>query len=102
MNVGPADCMVFTRKAYHQRLCGLPIKSIGVDNKTGTKRTKRYMKRFAVSKGSHMLSIRKVRTGGVRPGLVGIGATHKADENGSKQIAFLRREKRAERVNKSV
>ena len=70
MKVGPADCMDLTRKAYHQiaphlsplkRFWGLPIRSIGVDIMTGTKRTKRYMKRFAVSRGSHMLSTRKVR-----------------------------------------
>jgi hypothetical protein len=71
INVGPADCMVLTRKAYHQRaphlsplrrLWGIPIRSIGLDNMTGTKRTKRYIKRFAVRRGSHMLSSRKART----------------------------------------
>lgn len=71
MKVGPADCMVFTRKEYHQmaphlsplkRFCGLPIRSMGVDSMTGTKRTKRYMKRFAVRRGSHKLSSRKDRT----------------------------------------
>ena len=70
INVGPADCIVLTRKEYHQiaphlsplrRFWGIPIRSIGLDIMTGTKRTKRYMKRFAVRIGSHMLSIRKVR-----------------------------------------
>ena len=70
INVGPADCMVLTRKAYHQiaphlsplrRFWGIPMRSIGLDIMTGTKRTKRYMKRFAVRRGSHMLSSRKVR-----------------------------------------
>jgi hypothetical protein len=70
INVGPADCMVLTRKAYHQiaphlsplrRFWGIPMRSIGLDIMTGTKRTKRYMKRFAVRRGSHMLSSRKFR-----------------------------------------
>lgn len=119
IKVGPADCMVFTRRPYHQmaphltRLWGLPIRSIGVDIMSGTKRTKRYTKRFAVSKGSHMLSFRNVSKSdfdGVGFGydnvvvvvavavVVCVGVTYRT-EKGSNQIACLRREKR-ERVKK--
>ena len=37
------------------------MRSIGLEIMTGTKRTKRYTKRFAVRRGSHMLSSRNVK-----------------------------------------
>ena len=95
MKVGPADCMVRTRKAYHQtaphlsplkRFWGVPIRSMGLDNITGTKRTKRYMKRFAVRMGSHILSSRNVMmversdSDGEQRGLFGEGMRF-GDEN---------------------